>query len=296
MATDKKDELEKKDRRGIKTLAAGLGAVIAGVSWVLFGPIGLFIGGSCGIAAALKFIKAADEAMKEDRRESRAAGSGGQATGFRLSLLVLASMVMRADGHITRGELDEFKDFWKSNFGESQTLEALQILKRMVQQDSDYMTICRQISEHMSYSARLELLHFLLRIAAADYLVNSEVNLITRMAAALGVSQADYLSILQGYLHRSEGYGETGGGYRSEQSRQRGGGTSQGSLQWAYNVLQITESATDDEVKKAYRRMAMKYHPDKVASLGEGVRLSATEKFKDVNKAYECVKRARGIK
>ena len=64
----------------------------------------------------------------------------------------------------------------------------------------------------------------------------------------------------------------------------------------AYDVLELPRSATDDEVKKAYRRMAMKYHPDKVASLGEKVQRTAHEKFKSVQEAYEAIQKQRGMK
>ena len=55
-------------------------------------------------------------------------------------------------------------------------------------------------------------------------------------------------------------------------------------------------TATDEEVKKAYRRMAMKYHPDKVAQLGDEVQKAANEKFKKVQEAYEAIQKQRGMK
>ena len=291
MTHDKKEALKKKDRNDMRMLAACLGIAITGISWMLFGPIGLFIGGTCGMIAALKFIKSANDAIDEEGQTGYNASQKNQTGSFKLSLLVLTAMVMRADGRITRGELDEFKHFWKSRFGEQQTLEALQLLKQMVAQDSDYLPICRQIGQHMSYSARLELLHFLLRVAAADYLAGSEVNLIASMAAAMGISRADYLSVLQAFLHHTR---NEEGGQQSEH-RNRTDEQRTANLQWAYQLLQIDASASDEEVKKAYRRMAMKYHPDKVASLGESVRRSATEKFKEVGEAYDQIKRARGM-
>jgi DnaJ like chaperone protein len=64
---------------------------------------------------------------------------------------------------------------------------------------------------------------------------------------------------------------------------------------WAYKVLEIEKSASNDEIKKAYRSMAVKYHPDKVAYLGDDIRKSANEKFQKVNEAYEKVKKERGL-
>ena len=62
-----------------------------------------------------------------------------------------------------------------------------------------------------------------------------------------------------------------------------------------YKILEITSSATNDEVKKAYRKMAIKYHPDKVATLGEDIQKAAEEKFKAVSQAYEAICRERGM-
>ncbi len=64
----------------------------------------------------------------------------------------------------------------------------------------------------------------------------------------------------------------------------------------AYKILGIEKDASDDDVKKAYRSMAMKHHPDKVANLGEDVRKAAEEKFKSIQNAYERIKRERGLK
>jgi DnaJ like chaperone protein len=63
----------------------------------------------------------------------------------------------------------------------------------------------------------------------------------------------------------------------------------------AYTELEISPSATDDEVRSAYRRMAMKYHPDRVATLGPDVQKAAEEKFKKIQDAYAAIKKQRGI-
>ena len=64
----------------------------------------------------------------------------------------------------------------------------------------------------------------------------------------------------------------------------------------AYKVLEITESATDAEVKRAYRTMVKKYHPDRVSHLGEEHLKGAEEKFRTVQKAYEYIQNKRGFK
>jgi DnaJ like chaperone protein len=59
--------------------------------------------------------------------------------------------------------------------------------------------------------------------------------------------------------------------------------------------LEIDSSASDELLKKAYRKMAIKYHPDKISHLGEEFQNAAKEKFQKVNDAYETIKKERGI-
>jgi DnaJ like chaperone protein len=121
----------------------------------------------------------------------------------------------------------------------------------------------------MDYSSRLQLLHLLFNIAVADGMVNAaEIDAIEKMAGYLGIASSDYMSIRNMFVPETDS---------------------------AYKILEIEPSATDDEVKKAYRRMAMKYHPDKVGHLGEEFRKSADEKFKKVNEAYEKIKKERNM-
>jgi DnaJ like chaperone protein len=113
------------------------------------------------------------------------------------------------------------------------------------------------------------LLHFLFGIAAADGLVHpDEHKLIKHIAEQMGISQKDYESIESMFVANTDA---------------------------AYKILEVDPTATDEELKKAYRRMAVKYHPDKVTYLGEDVQKAAHEKFQKVNEAWETIKKQRGI-
>ncbi len=59
--------------------------------------------------------------------------------------------------------------------------------------------------------------------------------------------------------------------------------------------LKLKKSATDSEVKKAFRTMAKKYHPDKLQHMDEAYRKGAEEKFRKVQEAYEHIQKERGM-
>lgn len=188
---------------------------------------------------------------------------------FGMSLLVLVAAMMKADNKVVKSELDYVKQFFVRQFGQSAASEALVMLKDILKQDIPVRDVCMQISRNMDYSSRLQLLHLLFNISVADGTVNSlETEAIEKMSEYMGIASSDFVSIRNMFVP------ETGSSYK---------------------ILEIESSATDDEVKKAYRRMAMKYHPDKVSHLGDEFRKTADEKFKKVNEAYNKIKKERNM-
>ena len=138
---------------------------------------------------------------------------------------------------------------------------------------------CVEMSFHMSEGQRLQLLNYLVTIAKADGSVSSEEILaLNDIALHLNLTLQDVESML------NMGYS-----YSNNQSNTQ----PQNNLVAAYKVLGILPSATDDEVKAAYRKMALKHHPDRVASLGEDIRKAAEEKFQEINAAKEAIYKAR---
>jgi DnaJ like chaperone protein len=188
---------------------------------------------------------------------------------FSMSLLILVAAVMKADGKVVKSELDYVKRFFVQQFGEESAREALHMLKDIIKQDIPVRDICVQIGRNMDYSSRLQLMHLLFNISLADSLIHpKEIELLEKIARAMNISSVDFTSIKNMFIPETDS---------------------------SYKILEIEAAATNDEVKKAYRRMAMKYHPDKVSHLGEEFRKSADEKFKSVNEAYEKIKRERNM-
>ena len=251
--------------------------ILGGLGFVLGGPIGAIVGALIGSFISADNILTEGEgdysgdSDNENRQQTTSRRRPTQGD-IRVSLLVLIACVMKADGHVKHAELDLVKRYLLRNYGEQQGKEALQMLRKLLATDINVQQVCAQISDNVNYSVRLEILHFLLDIAHADDdFAPTEQNIIEIIAGSLLISQADYNSLLSLYQKKRNPL-------------------------WMYEALEITPDATNDEVKKAYRRMAMKYHPDKVASAGEDIKQKATEKFRGVQEAYETICTARGIK
>lgn len=233
-----------------------------GLGFVLGGPIGALIGFALGSMFDGTQILTSTHTLAPNRTTEG---------DFKMSLLVLMACIMKADGRVDKAELAVVKKFLIANFGEQGALEALQILKNLLDQPIEETEVATQIGQYMNYSSKLELLHLLFNIAYADgEVVSSELATIQRIANIFHIDRLDFESIKAPYMKQVD-------------------------RDWAYKSLEIESSATDEEIKKAYRRMAMKYHPDKVNDLGEEVKKSATEKFRSINEAYESLKKKRGI-
>src|SRR5664279_4858327 len=188
---------------------------------------------------------------------------------FGMSLLVLVAAVMKADGKVVKSELDYVKQFFVRQFGTESAKHALLMLKDILKQDIPVKDVCLQIKVNMDYSSRLQLLHLLFNVSLADGVIDpTEFKFLEKISSYLGVASGDFLSIKNMFIPETDS---------------------------SYKILEIDPSSTNDDVKKAYRRMAMKYHPDKVSHLGEDFRKSEDDKFAMVNGAYEKIKRERNI-
>jgi DnaJ like chaperone protein len=183
--------------------------------------------------------------------------------------LVLVAAVMKADGKVLKSELDYVKLFFVRSFGASSAREAIRMLGDLLKQNIPLVDVCRQIQKNMDYSSRLQLLHFLFGIAQADGMIDSaELSTIELIAQNMGLNLKDIDSIRSMFIKNTDA---------------------------AYKILEVGPTATNEEIKKAYRRMAIKYHPDKVSYLGEDFQKAAKEKFQKVTEAYDDIKKERNI-
>jgi DnaJ like chaperone protein len=231
-----------------------------GLGFVMGGPIGGLLGFLVG-------------SMVDSTSVHTSTYSPGQVRttqgDFGVSLLVLIAAVMKADGKVVKSELDYVKQFFLRQFGPESAAEATIMLRDFLKKDIPLMDVCQQIGRNMDYSSRLQLLHLLFNISLADGNIHpSELDIIGKISGYLNISSTDFVSIKNMFVPETDSL---------------------------YKILEIERSASDDEVKKAFRKMAMKYHPDKVSQLGEDYRKIAEEKFKKVNEAYEKIKKERNM-
>ncbi len=250
-----------------------LSTIIGGaLGWTLAGPIGAVIGAIVGKAFGRKTHYTTYENSDREPQPHRRYRQNS-ANDFKMALLVLVAAVMKADNNVKKSELNSFKAFYLNLTNEEETLEALQILKQLLNstQPLNVPQIAMQCATHLNYSSRMELLHILYKIAAADSdIENSEQKVLNEIAYYFNLNAADHNTIKALFIKVKND-------------------------DWAYQVLQLKPDCSDADIKKAYRSLAMKHHPDKVNSLGEDVKQQATEKFRQINEAYNHLKKIRNI-
>jgi DnaJ like chaperone protein len=235
--------------------------ITGGLGWAFFGPIG----GILGFVVGSMF----DQGISGPSGNPYQSGQPTTQGGYIMSLLVLVAAVMKADGKVLKSELDYTKEFFVRSFGPAAAGEAIRILRDLLKQNIPVTEVSQQIRKNMDQASRLQLLHFLFGIAAADGIVHeSEHQLIRHIAEQMGIGEKDYQSIESMFVANTDA---------------------------AYKILEAEPTASDEDLKKAYRKMALKYHPDKVHYLGEDVQNAANEKFQKVNEAWEIIKKQRGI-
>ena len=241
----------------------------AGIGFTFVGPIGAIL----GFAAATVFDKFSKEDFVKEQQDYQNKSHRQKAQtlsgDFEISLLILASIVIKSDGKVDNRELNFVRNQFVGMYGKARANRAFQLFKGVMKKQVSARQVCFQIRQHMPHSSRLQLLHFLFGIAKADeYVSEIEVNEIRKIAGYLYINQYDFESIKAMFYSSSDS---------------------------AYKILELETSATDSELKTAYRKMVKKYHPDKLIGLGEEHLKGAKEKFQRIQEAYESIKNERGI-
>lgn len=244
-------------------MSLGKKIIYSGLGWAMGGPIGAILG--------FAYATLTDQApQKYRRRTSRRTIPRTGSMDFIASLMVLLAAVMKADSKLQRSELDYIKRFLRNQFDKEDANNYILLYREILKQDYSLHQVCIQIQRSMDHPSRLELVHVLFGLSASDGQTHDrEIDVIEQIARYLNINNNDFASIKAMFVKSATS---------------------------SYEILEIKPTATNDEVKKAFRKMAKKYHPDKVGHLGKELQEKAEEKFVAVNKAYKDIKLKRGMK
>lgn len=189
---------------------------------------------------------------------------------FELHLISLAAVVIKADGQASQSEMDYVRQYFVQAYGRDRANAIFRTFNEVIRnQELDAAKISEFLVSRTRYEARLQIIHFLFSIANADGLVTEAERLkIKEIARYLRLNSRDYESIQAMFFKSTD---------------------------TSYKILEIEKSVTDAEVKKAFRTMAKKYHPDKLQHMDEAYRKGAEEKFRKVQEAYENIQKERGM-
>lgn len=193
---------------------------------------------------------------------------------FKETLIYIGSLMIRQNRSIRKQELDYFKVYFSKTFKRPMTAEEVSLMRRAINSNINLSKLSYVASKNLNYEERIQLLHFMFGFALSDnFMSGLEIELIRLAAQYMQISESDMNSVYSFYFKPKV----------SEQKKQY------------YDILGVTPESSLDEIRKAYRSLAMKHHPDKIAHLGEEMQNQAKEKFQLIVEAYKIVKKQKEV-
>ena len=185
---------------------------------------------------------------------------------FQLNLLALSALIIKADGKVQKKELDFVRSFFIGQYGKERADSIFKTFNTQIKNETQHLDQLTQVFvQQTTYETRLQILHFLFGIANADGNISDlELQKLLKVASGMRLRLPDFESIKAMFVKNTDN---------------------------AYKILEIDSNASEDEIKGAYRKMAKKYHPDKLRGQDPAMIKGAEEKFREVQKAYETLMR-----
>jgi DnaJ like chaperone protein len=183
---------------------------------------------------------------------------------FQLNLLAISALIIKADGKIEQKELDFVRRFFIGQYGKERADSIFRTFNTQIKKETQHLDELTQVFvQQTTYEIRLQILHFLFGLANADGNISDfELQKLSQVATGMRLRLPDFESIKAMFVKKTDN---------------------------AYKILEVDSNASVDEIKKAYRRMAKKYHPDKLRGQDPAMIKGAEEKFREVQKAYEIL-------
>ncbi len=196
-----------------------------------------------------------------------------------VSLLVqILIHIAKIDGRISREEVQTIHRFFQYNlhYNQTQMLWVKELIKEASNSSQSLEALLLEFKSTFAYEPRIILLELVYQLLFTKTSVpEEELEMARRIASFLDIPQYQQRTMEAKYR------------YRSHQE----GATTRDTAEQHYATLGLAKGADLEEIKKAYRKLSMQYHPDKVRHLGDEFRAVAEEKMKEINQAYDYFKK-----
>ncbi|MDX1802732.1 MAG: co-chaperone DjlA [Alcanivorax sp.] len=271
---------------------------------LILGLLGMLVGGPLGLGIGLLIGHMLDKGTEQVQsfnpfRPYRPGEQQEIHEALFNTVFSIMGHLAKADGRVSEDEIAHARAVMdRMQLNEVQRRQAIELFNQGKAEDFPLEQTVQGFARQVRHRKHLILmfLEILLQTALADgQLDASEEAVLLRVAEGLGVPPSQFRQLLNMLLAQAQ-FASAGAGY--QQGGQRHAGPARPSLGQAYQVLGITEQASNAEVKRAYRKLMSEHHPDKLAARGvpeEMIRV-ATEKTAEISKAYEMIKTHRGFK
>ena len=242
-----------------------------------------------------KTAKSARDNGKGSRMSNMETGASSEYGLLFNSVARLLCAVMVADGKATKSELNVAKKYLSQYFEEEDARVILSKMSQWVKEPvpKDLRPFCLQLNQHLTYKQRLALLTTLFEIAVVDSRIEKkEAKVIEMYARFACIKQVDF-DRQRGYFAYGFTWENTGkqqtNSSRDDSSKTSSGSKRSSSKDWAYDVLGVSRDASEKDIKNAFRKLSMQYHPDRQIDASDEELKISTEKFQRISEAYELL-------